>query len=111
MGSVPCVHYETPGSEQLADSVAPYVQNYNALLLANHGAVTWGTSLMEAWYRLESAEHYATVVMYSMNVIGKANVLSRDRVKELIQIRQKMGLTSDSVPTGVDNPGNLTDKV
>lgn len=111
LGSVPCVHYETPGSEQLADSVAPYVRNYNALLLANHGAVTWGTSLMEAWYRLESTEHYATVVMYSMNVIGKANVLSRDRVNELIQIRQKMGLTSDSVPTGVDNPGNLTDKV
>ena len=111
LGSVPCVHYETPGSEQLADSIAPYVRNYNALLLANHGAVTWGTSLMEAWYRLESAEHYATVVMYSMNFIGKANVLSRDQVNELIQIRQKMGLTSDSVPTGVDNPGNLTDKV
>ena len=111
LGSVPCVHYETPGSEQLADSIAPYVRNYNALLLANHGAVTWGTSLMEAWYRLESAEHYATVVMYSMNFIGKANVLSRAQVNELIQIRQKMGLTSDSVPTGVDNPGNLTDKV
>lgn len=97
LGSVPCVHYETPGSEQLADSIAPYVRDYNALLLANHGAVTWGASLMEAWYRLESAEHYATVIMYSMKIIGKANALSDTQINELIQIRQKMGLTSGTV--------------
>ena len=94
LGIVPCVHYETPGSQQLPDSIAPYVRDYNALLLANHGAVTWGTSLMEAWYRLEAMEHYATVSMYSINIIGKANVLSCDQINELIQIRQKAGINS-----------------
>lgn len=110
-GIVPCVRYETPGSNQLPESVAPYVRNYNAVLLANHGAVTWGASLTEAWYRLEAVEHYATVTMYSMNVIGKANALSRDQVNELIQIREKLGITSGGVPFGVDNPANLTDVI
>lgn len=84
LGTVPCVPYEKPGSQQLADSIVPYVREHNGLLLANHGAVTWGTSLMEAWYRLESMEHYATIIMYSCNIIGKANELSREQVNELI---------------------------
>ena len=110
LGIVPCVHYETPGSERLPDSIAPYVRDYNALLLANHGAVTWGTSLMEAWYRLESIEHYAMIIMYSINIIGKANVLSSDQINELVEIRKKTGITSGGVPSGVAKPGNLTDK-
>ena len=111
LGIVPCVHYEKPGSEQLPDAIAPYVRDYNALLLANHGAVTWGTSLMEAWYRLESTEHYAAVIMYSINLLGKANVLSCDQINELIQIREKMGISSGGVPSGVFQPSNLTDSV
>ena len=111
LGIVPCVHYEKPGSEKLPDSIAPYIRDYNALLLANHGVVTWGTSLIEAWYRLESTEHYAMITMYSTNIIGKANVLSCDQVNELIQIRKKMGITSGGVPSGVVNPSNLIDKV
>ena len=83
LGTVPCVHYETPGSQGIPDSVAPYCKDYNALLLANHGALAWGKDLMEAWYRLESTEHYAMVIMYTGNIIGKANVLSCDQVGEL----------------------------
>ena len=54
LGTVPVVHYEVPGSQGIPDSVAPYCRDYNALLLANHGALAWGASLMEAWYRLEA---------------------------------------------------------
>ena len=88
LGTVPCVHYEAPGSQGIPDSIAPYCRDYNALLLANHGAVAWGGSLMEAWYRLESTEHYAMVIMYTGNIIGKANVLSCEQVGELIEIRR-----------------------
>ena len=90
LGTVPCVPYEVTGSARLADSIAPYTQNHNALLLANHGAVTWGTSLTEAWFRLESLEHYAMITMYACHIIGKANVLSRAQVDELIEIRKKI---------------------
>ena len=84
LGNVPCVAYELPGSQRLADSIAPYVKGHNAVLLANHGAVTWGTSLMEAWYRMESAEHFATILMYTEKILGRANELSRAQIDELL---------------------------
>lgn len=89
LGEVPCVPYEIPGSQALADSIAPYVSNYNAVLLANHGAVTWGNSLIDAWYKMESLEHYAMIIMYTNNIIGKANELSASQVDALIKIREK----------------------
>ncbi|MCL1964986.1 MAG: class II aldolase/adducin family protein [Firmicutes bacterium] len=109
LGTVPCVHYETPGSQGIPDSIAPYAREYSALLLANHGAVTWGGSLMEAWYRLESMEHYAMVILYTGSIIGKANVLSREQVEELVEIRRRMGITSGGIPRGAARPSNTKD--
>ncbi len=111
LGTVPCVHYETPGSQGIPDSVAPYCKDYNALLLANHGALAWGKDLMEAWYRLESTEHYAMVIMYTGNIIGKANVLSCDQVGELVEIRRRMGISSGGIPACTARPTNTTDVV
>ncbi|MCL1812650.1 MAG: class II aldolase/adducin family protein [Treponema sp.] len=99
LGTVPVVHYEAPGSQGIPDSVAPYCNDYNALLLANHGALAWGESLMEAWYRLESLEHYAMILMYTGNIIGKANVLSCEQIRELIKIREKLGIRTGGVPS------------
>lgn len=109
LGTVPCVHYEAPGSQGIPDSIAPYARDYNALLLANHGAVAWGPTLMDAWYRLESTEHYAMVIMYTGNIIGKANVLSCEQVSELIEIRNKLGITSGGVPPCSARPTNTQD--
>lgn len=111
LGTVPCVHYETPGSQGIPDSIAPYCRDYNAVLLANHGALAWGRSLMEAWYRLESTEHYAMVIMYTGNIIGKANVLSCDQVGELMEIRKRMGMTAGGMPACTARPTNTTDVV
>lgn len=111
LGVVPCVHYEKPGSQGIPDSIAPYVNDYNALLLGNHGALAWGASLTESWYRLEAMEHYAMIIMYTGNILGKANVLSCDQVAELIEIRKNMGITSGGVPACVAKATNLEDVV
>jgi L-fuculose-phosphate aldolase len=109
LGTVPCVHYETPGSQGVADSIAPYCKDYNALLLANHGALTWGKSLMEAFFRLEALEHYAMILMYTGKVIGSANLLSSQQVGELLAIRERLGITGGGVPRCADAPSNLED--
>ena len=98
LGIVPVVHYSTPGTQGIPDSIAPYARGYNALLLANHGALAWGESVMEAWYRLEAVEHYAMILMYTGNIIGKANVLSCDQVRELLKTRENLGIFSGGVP-------------
>jgi L-fuculose-phosphate aldolase len=98
LGTVPVVHYEVPGSQGIPDSIAPYCRDFNALLLANHGALAWGASSMEAWYRLEALEHYAMILMYTGNIIGKANVLSCEQVRELIGVREKLGIRTGGLP-------------
>jgi len=89
LGVVPCVSYATPGSSGVAEAVAPYCRDYNALLLANHGALTWGRSVMEAYFRMESLEHYASILI-NIGRIGGARELSGEQAEELIKIRDKM---------------------
>ena len=61
LGTVPVAPFALPGSQAVADSVAPYCQAYRALLLEYHGAVTWGTSMEQAHYRLECLELWAFI--------------------------------------------------
>ena len=111
LGVVPCLHYETPGSQGIPDSIAPYCKDYNALLLGNHGALSWGKSLMEAYYRLEMMENYAMILMYTGNIICKANILSNEQIKDLLEIREKLGIAGGGIPNGTEKPTNLEDIV
>jgi L-fuculose-phosphate aldolase len=112
LGIVPCIHYEPPGSQGIPDSVAPYCRDYNALLLANHGALSWGSTLMEAYFRLEAMEHYATVLMYTGYIIGRANLLSSDQVRHLLEIRERLGVVSGGAPSRTaSEPVNIRDIV
>ncbi len=109
LGTVPCVHYETPGTQGIPDSIAPYCRDYNAVLLGNHGALSWGNSLMEAFFRMESMEHYALILMYTGRILGKANELSCDQVQELLEIRESMGIKGGGIPRCAAKPSNLKD--
>jgi L-fuculose-phosphate aldolase len=112
LGVVPCVHYETPGSQGIPDSIAPYCRSHNAVLLANHGALSWGRDLTEAWYRLESMENYALILIYTGKLIGKTNVLSRSQVDDILEIRERLGVTSGGVPSYcAPEPSNLKDVI
>jgi L-fuculose-phosphate aldolase len=99
LGRVPVAPYALPGSEEVPESIAPYCRDYNAVLLANHGVLTWGKDLLEAYFRLESLEHYATMLMYTNEIIKKANELSCSQVSDLIDIRRKLGIQSGGVPS------------
>lgn len=98
LGNVPVAPYALPGTQEVPDSIAPYCKTHNAVLLANHGALTWGRDLMEAYFRMESLEHYATILMYSNNILKKANELNSLQIADLIKIRESMGIKTGGVP-------------
>lgn len=98
LGTVPIARYATPGTSEVPDSIAPFCRTHNGVLLANHGALSWGKDIFEAFFRLESIEYYATILMYTGNIIGKQNELSSDQVNELIHIRHKLGILSGGMP-------------
>jgi L-fuculose-phosphate aldolase len=70
VGPVPLVPFGRPGTTELGDRVVPYLDGHNALLLANHGAVTMGRTLDEAWIRMESLEHCAKIVLAARAING-----------------------------------------
>jgi L-fuculose-phosphate aldolase len=98
LGTVPVAPYALPGTEEVPNSIAPYCKDHNAVLLANHGALTWGRDLIEAYYRMESLEHYATMLMYSNNIIKQANELNCSQISDLINIREAMGIKTGGIP-------------
>lgn len=109
LGTVPIARYATPGSQEVPDSIAPFCRDYNGVLLANHGALSWGRDVIEAFYRLESMEYYATILMYTGNIIGKQNELSCKQVNELLGIRQQLGIVGGGSPTCAEHASNQQD--
>jgi L-fuculose-phosphate aldolase len=61
LGCVPVARYGTPGTQELTEAIEPLVQKYDAILMANHGVVTYGEDLLTAFFRMETTEHYARV--------------------------------------------------
>lgn len=98
VGEIPIAPYAMPGTEEVPDSIAPFVNTHNGCLLANHGALAWGKDVMEAWMRMESIEYYALVSMYTNGLIGQANELTCEQVDRLIERRTNSGVTTGGRP-------------
>jgi L-fuculose-phosphate aldolase len=111
LGSVPVAKYALTGSEDVPDSVTPYLKDYNAVLLANHGALTWGADMTQAFYRMEEVDYYAQITMNVYSIIGRANELSCDQVEELMTVRRNFGVETGGEPTCVASATNTKDVV
>jgi L-fuculose-phosphate aldolase len=105
LGEIPIASYATPGTQEVPDSVAPFCKTYNGVLLANHGALTWGDDVMQAYYRMESLEFYATITMYTCCIIGQANELSHRQVNKLLESRKRLGITTGGCPISTNDRG------
>jgi L-fuculose-phosphate aldolase len=95
LGCVPVAPYGTPGTSELADSIEPFVDGYDAILLANHGVVTYGHDLMTAFFRMETTEHFARVALVT-EMLGKQVLLSSCDVQKLVAARARYGLQTAS---------------
>ena len=91
LGTVPVAPFALPGSQAVADSVAPYCRDYRALLLEYHGAVTWGETMELAHYRLECLEQLAQVTLH-LKTLGCDRVMPKELVKNLEGLRPAWGL-------------------
>lgn len=84
LGPVPLAPFALPSTEEVPDSVAPFCRTHKAVLLSNHGPLTWGASLEEACFRMEILEHLATVTMNVCYVMRDThNKLSEENIARL----------------------------
>lgn len=87
VGWVPVVPYGTPGTPELGERIEPFIGGHDALILANHGAVTMGSSLDEAQIRMESLEHSAKI-LFTARLLGRVNPLAPTDVRRLEEMRR-----------------------
>jgi L-fuculose-phosphate aldolase len=90
LGKVPVVPYGTPSTPELADNVGAAACQAQALLMANHGALTVGDSLYRAWERMEALEQVARVTLVS-RLLGVTNLLPATDVARLTEMRPRAG--------------------
>lgn len=102
LGCVPVADYGTPSTNEVPAAVAPYLEHFDAVLLANHGALAWGDSLTTAYHKLESVEFYAKLTFMSLQ-LGNPVELSSAQIEALYDIREKMGLSGR-------HPGKICNK-
>ena len=105
LGCIPVAPYGTPGTPELSDALEPLVQNYDAILLANHGVVTCGPDLLTAFFRMETVEHFAQVSLVT-ELLGKQVLLSGRDVEKLLAARARYG-TSHARPGRPGVSGNI----
>ena len=91
LGCVPIAEYGTPSTEEIPDAVSKYLQYYDAVLLANHGALSFSDSLLSAYHKMESLEFYAQL-LYQSKMLGGPKQLSDEQVKTLYELRSKFGM-------------------
>jgi len=91
--SIPLARYGTPTNEELPQTLAPYIHDYDAFLLANHGALTCGRDVMQAYYRMETLEHFAKITL-TARLLGGERPIPAPQVERLLELRQRFGLES-----------------
>jgi L-fuculose-phosphate aldolase len=89
LGCVPLAEYGTPSTQQLADSVDRLVRMSDGLLLSNHGALTVGRDVYDAYFKMEVIEHFAEISLISRQ-LGGERLLPRSEVSRLLDLRQKV---------------------
>lgn len=92
LGEVPIAEYGTPSTKEIPDAVEKYLPYYDAVLLANHGALSYSDSLLAAYHKMESLEFYAELLFRSRQ-LGGPKEFTNEQVKRLYEIRRKFGMT------------------
>ena len=91
IGNVPTCDYGTPSTMEIPDSLDPYLQQHDAFLLRNHGALTVGCNLNKAFFVMEEVEFNAVICKHAMD-LGAVHEISNDQLKKLMDLRKAMNL-------------------
>ena len=88
LGCIPLARYGTPGTSELAQTLEPYVPNYDAILMSNHGVVTYGDTLEHAYMKMETVEHFAQIALVT-HLLGRQQPLKQVEIDKLLLARTK----------------------
>jgi len=102
LGEVAISPYETPGGQSFADTVLPFVKDTETILLANHGTVTYGSDLEDAYFKTEIIDAYCRILLLARQ-LGRVHYYTDQKAAELIQLKPKLGIPDPRLERGLEN--------
>ena len=103
LGEIPLARYGTPGTPELSAAMEPFIHGHDAILMANHGVVTYGPDLLTAFFRMEATEHFAQVSLVTER-LGKQVILSGCDVEKLAAARTRYAAGAKSSQAAAAGP-------
>ncbi len=91
MGEIPIAPYETPGGQEFADTVIPFLDSTNTIILKNHGTVSFGKDLQEAYWKTEILDAYCRILLLSKQLGVQFDYLNEQESRELLDLKKKLG--------------------
>src|SRR6201987_6378653 len=88
LGCIPLARYGTPGTSELAETLEPFVPDYDAILMSNHGVVTYGDTLEHAYMKMETVEHFAQIALVT-HLLGRQEPLKQVEIEKLMIARTR----------------------
>jgi L-fuculose-phosphate aldolase len=102
LGEVAIAPYETPGGQSFANTVLPYVKDTETILLANHGTVTYGNDLEDAYFKTEIIDAYCRILLLAKQ-LGRVHYYPDEKAAELIKLKPNLNIPDPRLRLGLEN--------
>jgi L-fuculose-phosphate aldolase len=84
--------YETPGTQAFAETVLPYVQDHNTILLKNHGVVCWADTVTHAEWQCEIIDTYCKTYLIAKQIGEPLCVIPEQKIDDILRLKRRLGL-------------------
>jgi L-fuculose-phosphate aldolase len=92
IGPVAVAPYETPGTQAFAETVLPFVEDHNTILLANHGIVCWADTVSHAEWLVETFETYCKSYLIALEIGKPLRFIPEGKIEEILAVKRRLGL-------------------
>lgn len=93
LGQIGMSPYQTPGSPANAEEVGKAAEKYQAILMVNHGVITWGDHIEDAYWKMENTDAYCKTIWIASQLGNGLKTITGGQAKELIRLRESLGMS------------------
>jgi len=91
IGPAALARYETTGTQAFAETVLPFVQDHNTILLANHGVVCWSDTVTHAEWLVEILESYCKTCVIAQQIGKPLRQIPDQKIQEILALKSRLG--------------------
>jgi L-fuculose-phosphate aldolase len=88
IGPAAVAPYETPGTQAFAETVLPFVQDHNTILLQNHGVVCWADTVTHAEWLVEILDTYCKTILIAKQMGQPLIFIPDSKMEEIFALKR-----------------------